>query len=380
MAGIYVHIPFCKQKCIYCDFYSIRDTGEKDEKIIKYSDCLKKEIYDRRDFLNNEKIHTIYIGGGSPSVLNYNIIENILENIFSCFDVSAEAEITIELNPDDINENYIKSLLSCNINRLSIGIQSFYDKHLQFLNRRHNAYEAENSVNICKNLGFDNISIDLIYGFPGLDNDEWINTIQKTINLKIAHISAYHLSYEPGTILHDLLIKGKINKISDDKSNTQFKAIIDMAADNEYFHYEISNFSKAGYNSIHNSNYWKGLNYIGFGPSAHSYNGFERQWNINNLDDYINSMNNNIKYFEKEVLNKKQKFNEYIMLSLRTFKGVDLKYIKKEFGQYFHENTEKTANLFLKQGKIVIKNNKFKLSESGLYIADFIIRDFFEVD
>lgn len=317
MAGIYVHIPFCKKLCFYCDFYHVIGPDGYSTLI----DTLIKEISLRSDYLGDEAISTIYLGGGTPSVLSIEELGTILDHIRRLFKIKEGCEITIELNPDDVNPAYLEGLKNLNINRISLGIQSWRDTDLKMLNRRHDSIRANTALNDTLNAGFENVSIDLIYGIPGMSMEDWESNLDITFSFDIKHLSAYHLTYETGTTLGKMLEKGLITEIDEDDSVSQFNTLIEKAGSAGFIQYEISNFGKPGYFSIHNSNYWKQVNYLGLGPSAHSFNGYSRQWNIRDLKSYIRSVNAGKVFFETEELNTKTRFNEYIMTSLENYVG-----------------------------------------------------------
>ncbi len=375
MAGIYIHIPYCKQKCSYCDFYSVIRKNNTEQGEFSFINCLMREIEERSDYLGDDKIETIYFGGGTPTLLSSNEIEILLNNIRSNFNVNNNAEISFEANPDDINEKYIENLLNCGINRVSIGIQAFDDKVLKLLNRRHNVKLAEESVLLCKKAGLNNISGDIIYGIPGMATLQWENTIAKSIGLGIQHISAYMLSYEEGTVMMDSLNKGLIQKISEQEFIKQFRMLVKHMTENKFEHYEISNFALSGFHSIHNSNYWKGKKYIGIGPSAHSYNVKERQWNVRDIDQYMKLIIEKNIYFEKEILDNKVKYNEYILTSLRTIWGVNEIIIKENFGEDYYCSFMENVEKFVEQKLIKRTNNVLRLTLNGMFISDYIIRE-----
>ncbi|MFC2128878.1 radical SAM family heme chaperone HemW [Bacteroidota bacterium] len=375
MAGVYIHIPFCKKKCHYCDFYSI--TEHKYVKIFLQS--LLKEIEFKKNYLGNENVNTIYIGGGTPSLLKEGELKLIFKKLKKVYKIDNNVEITIEVNPDDVNDEYVKAIKNCGINRVSIGVQSFDDKVLKFLNRRHNAFKAEEAIKICMENGIDNISVDLIYGIPGMDILQWEQTMEKIKEFKINHISAYHLSFEKGTVLYHNLLSGIINKLKEEESLIQMEALFRFARNENYEHYEISNFAKKGYYSVHNSNYWKQGKYIGFGPSAHSYNTKQRHWNVSDINEYLNRINKGEEFYESEELSLETKYNEYVMTSLRTSWGVNTDYILNHFGEKYFQHFWKTAKKYSKQEKISVNKEIIILSEKGKYIADRIILDFFIV-
>jgi oxygen-independent coproporphyrinogen-3 oxidase len=374
MAGIYIHIPFCKRRCSYCDFH--KSTFLKDKKIL--IDSLIKELNHKLNYLEGERIETIYIGGGTPSVLSIEEINLLLSAIFLLYEVRHEAEITFEANPDDLDETYLQGLYKNTlINRLSIGIQSFIDRDLEFLNRRHDSKKAKNAIKNAMKTGFSNLSIDLIYAIPGMSLKEWIYNLNVAFSFNIHHLSAYHLTFEPGTNIYQRLKKKEIFQVTEKHSLEQYKILIDMAEKAGYEHYEISNFSRPGYMSQHNSNYWKGRKYIGIGPSAHSYNLKTRQWNIRDNIEYIKLVNDNGIYFKMENLYRKTRFNEVIMTGLRTKWGISLKKIEEQFGTEYYQSLLNNARPFLKNGNIIEREDHFFLTRKGLFIADYIISALF---
>ncbi len=372
MAGVYIHIPFCKKRCIYCDFYKSTDVSE----IETYIKVLKRELWFRKDYISYPDIETIYFGGGTPSVLSFSQINEILDVVRSVYKVNHEAEITMEMNPDDMSFDYLQKIRATGVNRLSIGIQSFNDQTLKYLGRRHDANRALDAVNDSKRAGFNNISIDLIYGIPGISKVQWKRDIETAFNLGVQHVSAYHLTYHEGTPLWDELQKGNIKEISEDESLEQFYEIIRQSEKNNFIQYEVSNFGLDGYFSKHNSSYWKQAEYIGLGPSAHSYDRLSRQWNISDLKKYLSSDFLGGDYFEKEELTVKDKFNDYVLTSLRTVWGIDIAYIKKKFGEKYIKHVIKIYDSYIESLDIVKENDIIKLTKKGYFISDKIISDF----
>jgi oxygen-independent coproporphyrinogen III oxidase len=374
LAGIYVHIPFCKTRCIYCDFFSCTNL----EFIKDFIKSICDEIKFQKNYLNNEIVETIYFGGGTPSLLDIGNIEIIISNIFKEFNISSKPEITIEVNPDDITDELCFNYKKLGINRLSMGIQSFDDKILKFLNRRHNASKAINAINICSKY-FNNISIDLIYGIPDLSLNLWKSQLENAFKLDITHLSAYHLTYEENTKLFKLLANRKIAELSEEESNKQYEILLETAENYEFINYEISNFALEGKYSKHNSSYWKNQKYLGLGPSAHSYNLYSRQWNFSDIQLYIESINNKNIWYETENLDLKTKFNEYIMTSLRTMWGCNIQYIIENFGEMFYNMIKEKITENEKFGNIIFENDKIILTKKGKFISDKIIRDFFVI-
>jgi oxygen-independent coproporphyrinogen-3 oxidase len=327
MAGIYIHIPFCKKLCFYCDFYHVISVNDYSA----FIDALLTEASLRRDYLEDETISTIYIGGGTPSVFSVKDLETILNHINNIFRLSEDCEITFEMNPDDVQPVYLDGLRNCKVNRISLGIQSWRDSDLKMLNRRHDSEGAVKALRNTLDAGFDNVTIDLIYGIPGMSLKDWESNLDFSFSFDIKHLSAYHLTIEPGTVFGKMLEKGLISEIDENDSAAQFNTLIEKSENAGFIQYEISNFGKPGYFSIHNSNYWKQVSYLGLGPSAHSFNGYSRQWNIHDLKGYIKSVNTGKPFFESEELDIKKRFNEYIMTSLRTMWGIDLEYVEESF-------------------------------------------------
>lgn len=374
MAGIYIHIPFCKQACHYCDFHFSTSMKKKDEMIA----ALISEVHLRKNEIN-EPVETIYFGGGTPSVLSTEEIDQILEPIFSLFNVIENPEITLEANPDDLSKDRIQQLAHSKINRLSIGIQSFYNEDLQMMNRAHNADEAWNSLVEATNY-FDNISIDLIYGIPNMGLDRWKANVQKALDLGINHISTYALTVEPKTALASLIKKGKIAQPDDGNAHEHFLALIEMLENAGFIHYELSNFGKPNYFSKNNSAYWLGKKYVGIGPSAHSFNGTNRSWNIANNSLYIQSIQKNELPNETENLRVQDRYNEYVMTGLRTIWGVSLDRIENEFGTNYKDYLLKEVRRFIDNEQLQLVNNVLKTTVKGKFFCDGIASELFWVE
>lgn len=377
MAGIYIHIPFCKQACYYCNFHFSTSLALKDEMI----NSLIKEIEIRSESANEsdmaiiskeEKIETIYFGGGTPSLLSQLEIQRLLSTIIEIYDVTNDAEITLEANPDDITFEKLNEWKAAGINRLSIGIQSFKESDLVWMNRAHNAAQALACIHLARQAGFDNFSIDLIFGIPGLSDEEWKENVQKVIDLQVPHIACYALTVEPKTALQKMIVLKKKENVDSDAQAVQYSILMKMMRDAGYEHYEISNFAKPGFRSRHNSSYWQGKKYIGIGPSAHSYDGEIRTWNKANNIFYIKSLDQNIIPFEKEVLTQPQKLNEYIMTSLRTFEGMDLKYIEENFAENERTRIEKILQNELKKEQFNREEERIILTDEGKLFGDAI--------
>ncbi len=371
MAGIYIHIPFCKQACHYCNFHFATSLHYKNDFVA----ALLKEIELQKDFLNNETVETIYFGGGTPSLLKTEDLILIIEKIKTTSIVSAQAEITLEANPDDITEEKLLGWKETGINRLSIGVQSFFEEDLKWMNRAHTADQAVSSLQLAIQ-HFNNITIDLIYGTPQLTNKKWKQNVDTAISLNISHLSCYALTVEPKTPLDKMIKQHESEAADPDKQSEQFLLLMEWLEQAGYEHYEISNFAKPGRRSRHNSSYWQQKKYLGLGPSAHSFTGKMRQWNIANNSLYINSINKGIVPFEKEELTAVQQLNEFIMISLRTMEGIKLQVISDEFGVTSKEVLDKSKR-FIENGLIKFENNSLILTKEGKLLADGIAADLF---
>src|ERR1035437_6504932 len=366
MAGIYIHIPFCKKACHYCDFYFSTSLKNKDAFLFS----LKKEIELRKNYLGTTKISTIYFGGGTPSLLSESELMYVFDTLNTYFEIDLDAEITLEANHDDLKLTKIKELKHTPINRLSIGIQSFYDEDLLLMNRAHTSKEALSVVQTVQDAGFENITIDLIYGIPTLTDEKWKSNLQTAFDLQVKHISSYCLTVEPKTALANFIKSGKVKNVDEQQSIEQFEIMLEKMKQNDFIHYEISNFCKENYYSRHNSNYWLKENYLGLGPSAHSYNGLTRQWNISNNALYIQSLEKNKLNFEEETLTIAQKYNEYILTSLRTIWGTDLKFISTTFGTDYLTYCLNESEKYIAEGKLLNQKNKLFLTDKGKLLAD----------
>ncbi len=376
MAGIYLHIPFCKRRCIYCDFFSTTQSERKAE----YVRALCRELEMRKEYLDKEPIETIYLGGGTPSQLEKKDFEDIFSYIYKAYPVTSDAEITLEANPDDLTPEYIAMLRTLPFNRLSMGIQTFQEPILKLLQRRHTARQAIEAFQECRKAGFQNISIDLMYGLPGETSASWEQDLQQALSLHPEHISAYHLIYEEGTALWKLREQHKVEEVDEDLSVSLFSALIDRLTTAGYDHYEISNFCLPGFHSRHNSSYWTGKKYLGCGPSAHSYDGISRQWNIASLDKYIAGITNDSPAFEIEELDLYTRYNDFIITSIRTEWGMPLSRLRNEFGEKLYNYCLRMANPHLKQGTLEIKENTLKLTRKGIFISDGIMSDMLWVE
>ncbi|MCK0146088.1 radical SAM family heme chaperone HemW [Arenibacter sp. F26102] len=375
MSGIYIHIPFCKQACHYCDFHFSTNMGKKETMIL----ALIKELELRKDEFKDEVVETIYFGGGTPSVLDTIEIDRIIGAVYSNCTVVADPEITLEANPDDLSKDKIEELEKSSINRLSIGIQSFFEEDLKLMNRAHNAQEAEACIALAQ-VYFDNISIDLIYGIPGMTNERWISNIEKALAFGVPHISSYALTVEPKTALKTFIDKGLVPPLDDELAEAHFHILVQKLSAAGFVNYEISNFGKPGYFSLNNTAYWQGKKYLGIGPSAHSYDGIRRGWNINNNAKYIKAIAQNELPMETEVLSKTDRYNEYVMTGLRTIWGVSLERIKTEFGQKFYAYLTQQAQKKIEDGLLYIENDRLLVSKKGKFLSDGIAADLFLIN
>jgi oxygen-independent coproporphyrinogen-3 oxidase len=372
MSGIYIHIPFCKQACHYCDFHFSTSMKKKDEMVL----ALAKEIQMRKIEFKNETIETIYFGGGTPSVLTTPKIQFLIDTVYENFAVAENPEITLEANPDDLSNERIIELSKTPINRLSIGIQSFFEDDLLMMNRAHNSAEARKCLEEATKY-FDNISLDLIYGIPGMSNEKWKQNIETALSFGIPHISSYALTVEPKTALNKLIQTGKIDKPKDEVAEEHFQILVETLEANGFIHYELSNFGKENYFSKNNSAYWLGKKYLGIGPSAHSYDGISRSWNVSNNSIYLKSLDENKLPNETEILSETDRYNEYIMTGLRTIWGISLDRIEKEFGNSYLEYLQKQSQKFLNDDLLFIENNILKPTQKGKFLTDGIASDLF---
>jgi oxygen-independent coproporphyrinogen-3 oxidase len=382
--AFYIHIPYCKQVCYYCDFH-FRVAMKDKQAMLK---AMQEEIFLRKDYLrlHNDRdsktmIHTLYFGGGTPSVLTPEDLSLLLDAFRKYYTLSPDAEVTIETNPDDLTPAYLEGLSQLGFNRLSIGIQSFFDDDLRWMNRRHNADEAIQSVNLAQKIGFDNINIDLIYGLPGMDAEKWKENLTRAIALDVPHLSAYHLTIESRTVFGRRKDKGESFGISENDSVAQFEVLLDMLGKAGYEHYEISNFARSGFYSRHNTAYWRQIPYIGIGPSAHSYDGRSRQWNINNNTRYIDLLldGKGEVWYEREILSPADKYNDYVLTALRTRWGIRLEYVRENFGYDFLNSLLSLAAKYIQTEFIREENSTYTLTTKGKMIADRIASDLFIV-
>ena len=379
MSGIYIHIPFCKQACHYCDFHFSTSMKKKEEMVL----AIAKEIQMRKSEFalldgarSDHKIETIYFGGGTPSVLTSEEINFLIATVYSNYSVIENPEITLEANPDDLSSERIIELSKSKINRLSIGIQSFFEDDLQLMNRAHNSVEAKKCLEEATKY-FDNISLDLIYGIPAMSNEKWKQNIETALSFGIPHISSYALTVEPKTALNKLIQTGKIAAPKDEVAQEHFSILVEMLENNSFIHYELSNFGKENYFSKNNSAYWLGKKYIGIGPSAHSYDGVSRSWNVSNNSIYIKSIQENKLPNETEILSIADRYNEYVMTGLRTIWGVSLDRIGTEFGSEYLEYLNKQAQKFLDDDLVFVEKNILKPTPKGKFLTDGIASDLF---
>lgn len=372
MSGIYIHIPFCKQACHYCDFHFSTSLKKKDEMV----SALAKEIALRK---NDEIIETIYFGGGTPSILQISDLRFLIDEVYKNYNVVDNPEITVEANPDDLTKERIIQLSKNKVNRLSIGIQSFFEDDLTMMNRAHNSAEAKKCLEIATQY-FDNISVDLIYGIPGMSNEKWLQNIETALSFNVPHISSYALTVEPKTALHTFIQKGIIPKLDDEKAQEQFHILVEKLEENNFIHYELSNFGKVNYFSKNNSSYWLGKKYIGIGPSAHSYDGISRSWNVSNNSIYLKSISENKLPMETETLTTTDRYNEYVMTGLRTIWGISLKRVEAEFGKNYLDYLNQQSQRFINDGLLEIENETLKITKKGKFLSDGIASDLFLVN
>ena len=369
MAGIYIHIPFCKQRCTYCDFY----TEVAPQFIPVLIDSIIRELNIRKDYLGNSQVSTIYFGGGTPSILSNEQFLLIFDAIYKLFTVAENAEITFEANPDDLTPEFLASLHELPFNRISIGIQSFDDKDLKRINRRHTSEQAEEAVKNAQKAGFGNISIDLIYGLPFQTMEAWGDQLDMALSLQIQHISAYGLTYEEGTVLWKQRENGKIEVVDDLVMNEMYLLLLDKIKIKGFEAYEISNFALPDYQSRHNSAYWKQEPYLGIGPSAHSYDVVSRQWNIASITDYIKAINSNSVFYEREELSLNDRYNDFIMVSLRTSEGLDVKIMEKDFGPELAGYCLQNIKTFIDSEQVYYSDGKLRLTAEGIQISNLIL-------
>lgn len=374
MPGIYIHIPFCRQACSYCNFHFSTSLRFR----LPLLEALIRELHQRKDYLSGT-ISTIYFGGGTPSLLAVTDIARILNEISKAYDVGSNAEITLEANPDDITNEKLQAWRNCGINRLSIGIQSFFQPHLQLMNRAHNADQARESLNLLPAHGFSNFTIDLIYGIPGLTQEQWQHNLDQLLHFQVPHFSAYQLTVEPKTLLQKQIENGAVPEIDEEQISREYEMLVSFAAQHDYLHYEISNFARPCFLSRHNSSYWRAEPYIGLGPSAHSFNGHSRSWNVSNNAQYIRAMNGGTPVFESEQLTEQQQFNELLMTTLRTLWGLYLPKVAQEFPPEYHKHLLNDIQPYLMSGKLALKDDWLSIPSPSRLFADRIISDLFWV-
>lgn len=375
MAGLYIHIPFCRKACNYCNFHfstSLNQINEMVSSIAKEMEMRAKEI--------DEEINTIYFGGGTPSLLHIGLLETLMNTARRHYNINDQAEITLEANPDDIVVEKAEAWKALGINRFSIGIQSFADENLKWMNRAHNAIQSTTAIDLIKQTGFHNYSIDLIYGTPGQSMEGWIKDLQTAFELGVPHLSCYALTVEEKTALNSLINKGELPEINQDEQADRFEALMQLSADAGYHHYEISNFALPGYESKHNSAYWEGVVYLGFGPSAHSFDGVKRKWNISNNNAYIKSLTNHLLPQKEETLSKKDVLNEYIMTALRQSKGIEKKILLQKGGETCLAEISSLIKPYLKTHKVVEDEKGWRLTNDGKFFADGIAATLFIVE
>lgn len=367
MSGIYIHIPFCKSRCIYCGFYSTVDTSAIH---LSYANAVVQELQLRKHYLHEAPIRTVYLGGGTPSVLSREALQLIISAVNDYAGDSVE-EFTVECNPDDVAPDYAVFLASLGVNRVSMGVQTFSDERLRFLNRRHTASQIPQAVTALRKAGIKNISIDLMFGFPGETVQQWRDDITTALALDVEHLSAYSLMYEEGTPLYTKLEKGEIEELPEGTSAEMYETLLNLTHDAGYEHYEISNFAKPHYRSRHNSCYWDGTTYIGLGAAAHSYDGDSRQWNVSSVREYISSINEGKVSFEREELDDDTKYNDLITTALRTRDGIDLTTLPEHYRSYLLDNAQKSLN----NGLLTLTDNRIHLTRQGLYISDSVMEE-----
>jgi len=375
LAGIYIHIPYCKQKCSYCNFHFSTDLKSKTQ--ITAAIC--REISLRKNEIK-ESVETIYWGGGTPSLLNGDEIQRIFDVLYQHFEIVENPEITLEANPDDLSHEKISILKSTPINRLSIGVQSFFDEDLRLMHRAHNEIEALRSIQTAQDAGFDNITIDLIYGSPTTTREMWQKNLEKALALRVPHISSYALTVEPKTALNHWIKNQKVDDIDEEKQEEQFQMLVKTLIENGFLHYEISNFGKPGYLSKHNSSYWRGIPYLGIGPSAHSYDGQNRSWNVRNNQIYLQKINQGIIPSETEHLSENERFNEMVMIRLRTMEGLSLHEVQEKFPENFLTQLLQDLQPHLDNQTVTLEDAHIHITASGLFLADGIAASLFRVE
>lgn len=377
MAGIYLHVPFCKGRCAYCDFFSSTNAELKEA----YVSALCRELEMRRDYANGEPVRTIYLGGGTPSQLSLAQLDRLFSYIYKVYGVDESAEITLEANPDDLTEEYVRGIREClPVNRISMGVQTFDEGRLRLLRRRHTAMQAIEAVERCRRYGFSNLSIDLIYGLPGEDLAAWESDLRQAIALDVPHLSAYHLTYEEGTPLWQMKNRGEVVEVDEELSAQMYTLLVGRLAKAGYEHYEISNFCYPGMESLHNSSYWKGIPYIGCGAAAHSYDGHSRQWNVASIPDYMKGVEEGNLRVEREELDLYTAYNDYMVTHMRTLWGVSLSEVRERFGEALLTHGVRSAQPYVKAGLLLREGDVLRLSEKGVFLSDGIISDLLWVE
>lgn len=372
MAGMYIHIPFCRSKCAYCNFFSLASEKNIDDFVM----ALEREMLARKSYLQDEKIRTIYFGGGTPSLLSIDSIDKILKSINKIYNITPSPEISLEVNPDTVEKNQLFLLKKLGVNRISVGIQSFFDDDLRYLSRTHDSKHALQVIDDLQSVGFDKITLDLIYGIPTLTEEKWNKNLDIFFSTGIKHLSAYALTIEPKTILGQRIEKGNCQNVNEEEIINHYKILVQRTRDEDFEHYEISNFAKEGHRSQHNCIYWNDERYIGLGPSAHSYDGISRQWNVSNLTKYIKYAGVSDEIVEKEMLSMDDKYNEYVMTSLRTSWGCNLEKINA-YGNKYAEHFSEGTKSYIDKGLMINEGDDFFLTEDGLLLADGIAADLF---
>ncbi|TXD91749.1 radical SAM family heme chaperone HemW [Gillisia hiemivivida] len=375
MSSLYIHIPFCKQACHYCDFHFSTSIKKKGELVA----MLCEEIRLRKNELPGKELDTIYFGGGTPSLLSSEELKMIFDAVNANFKVRKDAEITLEANPDDLSLENLKTLKNAGINRLSIGVQSFFEEDLQLMNRAHNATEAMESIQMAKQF-FENISIDLIYGIPGMSNERWKTNIETALSLGLPHFSCYALTIEPNTALKKMIEKGKVKPVDDEAAREHFDILTKILKAKGFTHYEFSNYGKPGYFSENNTAYWFGKPYLGIGPSAHSYVGENRKWNINNNTLYMKSIEKGELPLEKEELSTTDRYNEYVMTRLRTMWGVDIEEVEERFGNFYKTHLLNEASKEVELDLLEQKAGILTVTQKGKFLSDGIASNLFFIN
>jgi oxygen-independent coproporphyrinogen-3 oxidase len=373
MAGIYIHIPFCKRACHYCNFHFSTSLKLQND----FLEALLKEMALRKNYGGGEVVETVYFGGGTPSLLDEASLSAIMDSLYRHYSISETAEITLEANPDDVNDLNLRVWKKQGINRLSIGVQSFFEEDLVWMNRAHTAQQADECIRLAQDTGISNMSIDLIYGTPGLTDSKWTENMHRAAGLGVPHLSCYALTVEPGTALDVMTRNKKVQAVNNDDQARQFLIMTDFFSARGYEHYEISNLALPGKRSVHNSSYWNGAKYTGFGPSAHSFNGNSRQWNVANNALYIQSLKKEEVPFEIEILSEKQQFNEYIMTALRKMEGVDVEVVKDRFEQKYAAGLLRTSGKFIEKNWLADVSGRLILTREGKLFADHIASELF---